>query len=97
MRKQIYFKISVNNHGLFEQKNFSDYMDRFKGASSVSSHIANCGKDYAQIYHIEPQGITVHHEQSEEGQVLVCLFGKLKGIGEVERKISEDAKEFKGK
>ena len=100
MRKTIYFetagslKGSIDNYGLFESMNFKEYMDKYKGAEFVGGHIANAGKDHVLIYHIEPQGVTAHHEESEEGQVLVTLFGKEEGIGEVEKKILESSKNF---
>ena len=97
MRKSIYFDSRKNrdDHGFFDSLPFSEYMSKYRGATVVNSSIANSGKDYVQTYHIEPQGVTLSHEQSEEGQVSVDLFGKRESIGQVEKKILEAARKFR--
>ena len=60
------------------------------------------GLNYVETYHIEPQGVTVRHASKEIyaqslliEYVSVSLFGSKSGIGEVEKKILKDAKDFK--
>ncbi len=86
MDKTIYSN-SRHGKGIFKWSNFQRYMDQYKGAELAGAHVANAGKDYAWIYHIEPQGVTLTYDVSEEGQISVRLFGSEEKIGEVERKI----------
>ena len=106
MKKTIYFKAgtgsepiafnSLNFHmserGLFDPFNFSEYINKYRGAEFVSS--CHDGEYNNRIYHIEPQGVTVKYAYSKEGPVAVDLFGSEEAIGEVEKIILDVAKRF---
>lgn len=96
MKKTLYFdtRRKREHHGLFYSLRFEDYMENYAGTDFVGSHSANGGKDSIRIYHIVSKGVTVHHQESEEGQVSVDLFGKRKNIGNVEKIILKAARKF---
>ena len=107
MKKTIYFKAgtesepiafsslnfyAMSGRGLFDPFNFSEYIDKYRGAELVSS--CHDGKYNNRIYHIEPQGVTVKYAYSK-GPVAVDLFGSEGAIGEVEKIILGAAESFK--
>ena len=103
MEKIIYYATtegSEDGHGLFSSLAFTVYMDRYKGAELVDSHISHSGENSIQIYHIVPQGVTLRRKKNRlsKGQMLVQvsvdLFGKRNSVSEIEKRILKAAERF---
>jgi len=90
MKKQIYWMGGRNRHnqGPYESAEFPNVMNRIIGAEQVGFDLANSGKDIIQTYHVQPEGVTLRHESTEEREITITLYGSMDGIDAVSERFN---------
>ena len=100
MKKEVYNKNIphfAGNHGLFEYENFLRFMNILENAELVHTSCDLYGDYFSAVYHIEPKEATLKYDKwsNVDGNgVKVTLYGSIKSLSEIEKKILEKDKEF---